>query len=182
MKKNLLLALALLGMTNGLLAQNANKPTAPVVQAPSSQVEGVKKLAIDASDKVEFQHYALVDGELVKTTEDAEWIFSVRRYIFKTQTGVNGSSEGGAYTLPEEGFDAFTTADSKLFQADENVSMLGYKIDANKVLTAWFDYDLFGSIVPLPNFYVIGRDQDRIKFKIVTYKAGLYEIEYQQVK
>lgn len=142
----------------------------------------LQTLTIDASNKETFHYFALNDeGKLSEVKKEDPWIFSVRRYIFQTQTGPNGGYAGGAYAEDIAGFDGFSSCDGAKFQADENVSMMGYNITANTVLTGWFDYDDNGSLVPFPQFYAIGRDKECIKLKIESYAAGVYEIQYQQL-
>lgn len=137
-------------------------------------------LTIDASDKTNFVFLDLQEGELKPSSESEPYIFGVRRYIFKTSTGVNGTSVGGTYVGAGTEYESFTSCSNILFEQDETVTMLGYTIDANFLLTSeWFDYDDLGAVVPVDKFFVIARDADCVKLKIKSYAAGLYEIEYQ---
>lgn len=151
----------------------------PAAEAPSS---GPLMLKIDASDKTNFVYLGLAEGKLVPVTEKDTWIFGVRRYIFKTQTGVNGPFEGGAAVAAGEGFEAFKSCSKLSFEADQDVTMLGYTVAANALMTSeWFDYNEEGAVTPMDKLFALSRDKDCLKVKILKYEAGVYEIEYQQV-
>ncbi|RYZ52403.1 MAG: hypothetical protein EOP07_19670 [Proteobacteria bacterium] len=181
-------------------AQNADqKPIAlnndPVSQVPLPETtptpvplpEGdgaveLSTLTIDASDKVNFHYFTLEKGKLVEATLADEWIFAVRRYIFQTNTGSNGTFTGGGYLSPIAEYETFAACDAKKFNVDEVVTVLGYTISANQYLSQWYEYNDLGSIQPTQEFFAIGRDSDCLKLRVVSYAAGVYEIEYQQVK
>lgn len=148
---------------------------------PLLAAASLQSITIDASNKENFQYYSLQEGQLTAVTKDDPWIFAVRRYIFQTHTGSNGSFTGGAYAEDIAGFDKFAACDATKFEADQEITMLGYTISANTVLTGWFDYNDQGALVPFPQFYAIGLDQECIKLKIDSYAAGIYQIQYQTI-
>ncbi|RZA26368.1 MAG: hypothetical protein EOP10_03905 [Proteobacteria bacterium] len=162
-------------------AQTSKAPVQPLTVA---QVQTqTQTLTIDASDKTNFVYLGLEDGKLVPVAETDTWIFGVRRYIFKTQTGSNGASTGGAYVGAQgEDFKTVTTCEEKTFEPDEVITMLGYTISANALITSeWYDYDDTGAVTPLDKFFAISRDSDCFKFKVLSYATGVYEIQYEQL-
>lgn len=162
-------------------AQNSEVVMPPAVNQPALETK-VETLVIDASDKTNFVYLGLSEGKLVPVEETDTWIFGVRRYIFKTQTGSNGEFTGG--TLPGEGadFETFTTCAKQTFAPDEVITMLGYTISANPTMTSeWYDYDELGAVTPLDKFFAISRDTDCLKLKILSYQTGVYEIQYEQL-
>lgn len=170
-----------LGLVLSQPVSNGNNNAVPSQPSDNAAVK-TQLLTIDASDKTNFVFFDLVDGTLTPSTESDSWIFGVRRYIFKTYTGPNGTSIGGAYFGAGADFDSFQTCSNVVFEQDQTVSMLGYTIDANALMTSeWFDYNEEGSVVPMDKFFAVARDTDCLKLKIHTYATGVYEIEYQAV-
>ena len=170
--------------------ESATREPAPevITNNDDKPVDSVEKpvnhtLTIDASDKSNFVFLDLKDGELVPSTEQGSWIFGVRRYIFKTPTGVNGQSIGGTYVAPGAGFAAFATCAGLKFSPDESITMLGYTIAANSLMTSeWYDYNEAGAVAPLDKFFAIAKDDQCLKVKIQSYLTGVYEIEYSEIK
>jgi hypothetical protein len=161
------------------------KPASEIAPPVSTDVEAPSELStltIDASDKVNFHYFILEKGKLVEATLADEWIFAVRRYIFQTNTGSNGTFTGGGYLAPLAEYETFVGCEAKKFNVDEVVTALGYTISANQYLSQWYEYNDLGSIQPTAEFFAIGRDTDCLKLRVLSYSAGVYEIEYSQVK
>ncbi|MES2745830.1 MAG: HmuY family protein [Bdellovibrionota bacterium] len=167
----------------GCLISTASFAQNSHTSAKSQTVVSAQTLTIDASDKTNFVYLGLEDGKLVPVAETDTWIFGVRRYIFKTQTGSNGAFTGGAYVGAQgEDFKTVTSCEGKTFEADQVISMLGYTISANSLITSeWYDYDDTGAVTPLDKVFAISRDSDCFKFKILSYATGVYEIQYEQL-
>ncbi len=160
-----------------------NAPTNGDASAPVNSPEAkpeILPLTVDATSKQDFVYLAIEDGKLVPVAQDKNWVFGVRRYIFQTATGSNGESHvGGSYVAAGAGFADFASCKDLEFSPDEVISMLGYTISANRLITTeWYDYDDTGAVAPLDKFFAVKVDEQCVKFKINSYAAGLYEIDY----
>jgi hypothetical protein len=182
--KRLLCALTLLACVACGKSKDSDKNDSgtdtPVPVAPTFAIEEVK---VDASQKSVWVYYGLQDSHLVAMKKEEAWIVAVSRYMWQTNTGSSGLFTGGAYKADSNDFDAVKTCDSKRFVADKRVVVQGFEASVNMDLTSWFDTKAdVKTPVPLDANFIVGRDKECVKLRVLTYDQGLYNLKIQRLQ
>ncbi len=150
-------------------------PLTPVAPPVTFQT---KDLTLDATQKAVWVRYGLRDGELIPMTPEEPWIIGVSRYMWQTNTGSSGPFAGGAYEVKDQSFDAIDACDSSRFVKDIMVPPLGSVHEG--ITSGW--WNIADPLpVPLDTQFVVGRDKECIKLKLLTYEKGLYTLKYQHL-
>jgi hypothetical protein len=147
--------------------------------APSVPVFEVREQSLDATQKGLWIYHGLKDDELVPMTKDEPWIIGTSRYLWQTNTGSSGSSTGGVYEVSDQAFDDISRCENTRYVQDIMVPPLG---SVSEEMTAkWFD---IAATVPEPLdiTFVIGRDNECLKLKLLSYDKGLYTLKFQRLQ
>ncbi|MDQ3230405.1 MAG: HmuY family protein, partial [Pseudobdellovibrionaceae bacterium] len=139
----------------------------------------VQNLTLDATQKSVWVYHGLKEGALIPMTKDQPWIIGTNRYMWQTNTGSSGTFEGGAYEVNDQTFDAITSCDTSRLVKDVIVPPLGSIHEG--ITTTWWN---MGDSIPVPidNSFVMARDNECIKVKLLSYDKGLYTLKLQRLK
>lgn len=159
-------------------APKAGNPASIVTPAATSSYE-TRHLTVDATQKSIWVYHGLRDGELVPMTQKENWIIGISRYMWQTNTGSSGPFEGGAYEVKDQSFEAMDSCDAQRFVKDIMVPPLGSVHEG--ITSNWWN---IADPVPTPldTSFIIGRDTECIKLKILSYDKGLYALKFQRIK
>lgn len=171
MKRNtLLLALSGLLLATTACSKDKNEPQVP----PTPQPEVVKTVTIDASEYEKYVYFSFEKGEVIATTawndesfqNRSDWDLGLHRYEFRTNSGLSGKAQGGAFETEETDItkpiaipakDAFVV-DAKRYQLVENDHKAGkfnyQEIPVNLVLSANIKYTFQGGS-PVPREEIV---------------------------
>ncbi|MCK4304970.1 MAG: HmuY family protein [Candidatus Eisenbacteria sp.] len=139
-----LLCAAVVVFVGGGCNDDSGNPLVP----PISNAVG-NEVMVDASDYYEWAYFSFSKGDTV-TVEDAgsslDWDLGLRRYHFRTNSGVSGSGEGAAINIGLMAFDSLTVAPDSGYVVDDSLTVpqMGGSITfpASAVLEDWCDMDM----------------------------------------
>lgn len=186
--KHILMATLLVSPLACSDSKDSDKNSAPETPAAVQTPEPAKtfeaaEISIDATKSGVWVYHGLKDGQLVPMAKEEGWIIGTSRYMWQTNSGSSvstGSTVGGAYGLEKSDFDSITSCDSSLFKKDQIVS--GFSA-SEEITYKWADV-LKGATDPLDINFVIGRNGECIKLRVLTYSKtskGLYTVKYQRI-
>jgi hypothetical protein len=161
-------------------AAPTNGTPAPLPEVPVPGTEEVL-VELDARSSTESVYLKLDNGALVKTTSDQPWLFAVKRTQFQSNSGTSGTLNFGVMSLETTDYDSVTSCQVGTLTYDEMLPASGapgsLPYSGNAVLNSWYNYDMTTHVISSKKLvYLITDGSTCIKFQIVSYSSGVYEV------
>ncbi|SMF57221.1 HmuY family protein [Pseudobacteriovorax antillogorgiicola] len=143
-------------------------------------------LGIDASSSIEAVFIGFHEGQLTATSSDGQWVLSVKRTMFQSNSGSSGDGSFGVYESALT-FEDIITCDFETLSFDEALPVPGPPgsgtFSGNPVLNDWYNYDSVTHQVSSKEAVYVVSDGDMICFKIqvLSYIDGLYQVRSEEL-
>jgi hypothetical protein len=140
----LLCAAALAVVGGGCGDDDSGNPAAPPISNPVGN-----EVTVDASDYYDWAYFSFAKGDTVAVADagsSLNWDLGLRRYHFRTNSGVSGPGEGGVIDVGRIAFDSLVVAPDSGYVVDDSLTVpqMGGSVTfpASLVLEDWCDMDL----------------------------------------